>query len=331
MTDAKYWNGLSDGRIACELCPQACVIPEGGHGICLGRANRDGVLRAENFGRTVSVAMDPIEKKPLYHVCPGLSILSIACNGCNLRCDFCQNWSISQMKAQTTPLPPAELVKLASEAGSFGVAYTYTEPLVWFEYLLQAGALVRESGLKNILVTNGILNEAPLRELLPFIDAMNIDLKSMRESFYRDYCHIDGAEAVKRTIRLAAEACFIEVTNLIIPGLNDSDEDLRELVAFVADVNPAIPLHFSRYFPTHKMSIPPTPVSTLVRAKEIAQERLQYVYLGNVQFEDDANTYCPDDGHLLVRRTGYRAEVVGIDGGNCGGCGRPADFLWCED
>jgi len=331
MTDAKYWKKLEDGRIACELCPQACVIPEGGHGVCLGRVNRDGVLRAENFGQTVSVAMDPIEKKPLYHVCPGLPVLSIACNGCNLRCDFCQNWSISQMKAQTTPLPPAELVKLALESRSFGVAYTYTEPLVWFEYLVQAGTLVRESGLKNILVTNGVLNEAPMRELLPLIDAMNVDLKSMKESFYRDHCHSKGAEAAKRTIRLAAEACFVEVTNLIIPGLNDSDEDLRELAAFVADVNPSIPLHFSRYFPTYKMDIPATPVSTLVRAKEIAKERLQYVYLGNVQLTDDANTYCPDDGHLLVRRTGYQAEVVGIDGGCCSGCGRPADFLWCDD
>jgi len=331
VTEAKYWTRLSDGRIACELCPQACVIPEGGHGICLGRSNRDGVLTAENFGQTVSVAMDPIEKKPLYHVCPGRSVLSIACNGCNLRCDFCQNWSISQMKAQTTPLPPAELVKLASESRSFGVAYTYTEPLVWFEYLLQAGALVKEGGLKNILVTNGVLNEAPLRELLPLVDAMNIDLKSMRESFYRDYCHIDGAAAVKRTIRTAAETCFVEVTNLIIPGLNDSDEDLRELVAFVADVSPSIPLHFSRYFPTHKMNIPATPVSTLLRAREIARERLQYVYLGNVRLDDDANTYCPDDGHLLVRRTGYRTEVVGIEDGCCSGCGRPADFLWCDD
>ncbi len=331
MTDAKYWKKLEDGRIACELCPQACVIPEGGHGVCLGRSNRDGVLKAENFGQTVSVAMDPIEKKPLYHVCPGLPVLSIACNGCNLRCDFCQNWSISQMKAQTTPLPPVELVKLALESRSFGVAYTYTEPLVWFEYLVQAGALVRESGLKNILVTNGVLNEAPLRELLPLIDAMNVDLKSMKESFYRDHCHSKGAEAAKRTIRLAAEACFVEVTNLIIPGLNDSDEDLRELTAFVADVNPSIPLHFSRYFPTYKMDIPATPVSTLVRAKEIARERLQYVYLGNVQLTDDANTYCPDDGHLLVRRTGYSAEVVGIENGCCSGCGRPADFLWCDD
>ena len=330
MTDAKYWNKLDDGRIACELCPQACIIQAGGHGVCLGRVNRDGVLKAANFGQCVSVAMDPIEKKPLYHVCPGRSVLSIACNGCNLRCDFCQNWSISQRKAQTTPLPPAELAKMATESGSFGVAYTYTEPLVWFEYLLQAGALVRESGLKNILVTNGVLNEAPLRELLPLVDAMNIDLKSMAPSFYRDHCHIDGAEAVQRTISLAAEACFVEVTNLIIPGLNDSDEDLRGLVEFVADVDPSIPLHFSRYFPTYKMDAPPTPVETLTRAREIALEKLQYVYLGNVSLEDDANTYCPDDKHLLVRRTGYSSEVVGVEDGHCAGCGRPADFLWCD-
>jgi pyruvate formate lyase activating enzyme len=331
MTDAKYWKKLEDGRIACELCPQACVVSEGGHGVCLGRVNRGGVLKAENFAQCVSVAMDPIEKKPLYHVCPGRSVLSIACNGCNLRCDFCQNWSISQMKTQTTALPPAELVRLAVQSHSFGVAYTYTEPLVWFEYLLQAGALVRESGLKNILVTNGILNEAPIRELLPLIDAMNIDLKSMDASFYRDYCHIEGAAAVRRTIELASDSCFVEVTNLIIPGLNDSDEDLRSLTAFVAGVNPSIPLHFSRYFPTHKMDVPATPESTLRRAKEIARERLHYVYLGNVRLEDDANTYCPDDGHLLVKRTGYSAEVVGIESGKCGRCGRPADFLWCDE
>jgi pyruvate formate lyase activating enzyme len=331
MTEAKYWKKRDDGRIACELCPQACVIPEGGHGVCLGRVNRDGALIATNFAECVSVAMDPIEKKPLYHVCPGRQVLSIACNGCNLRCDFCQNWSISQTKARTTPLPPAELVRLAVESGSFGVAYTYTEPLVWFEYLLQAGALVREAGIKNMLVTNGVLNEAPMRELLPLIDAMNVDLKSMSPSFYRDYCHIDGAEAVQRTIRLAAEQCLVEVTNLIIPGLNDSDEDLRALVDFVAGVDPAIPLHFSRYFPTYKMSIEPTPVETLVRARDIAREKLHYVYVGNVRLDDDSDTRCPTDGHLLVRRTGYSAEVVGVEYGKCAGCGRETDFLWCEE
>jgi pyruvate formate lyase activating enzyme len=328
MTEAKYWKALNGGRVACELCPQACVIPEGGHGICLGRSNRGGSLVAESYGRCVSVAMDPIEKKPLYHVCPGHQVLSIACNGCNLRCDFCQNWAIAQQKTGTSALPPEEMVKLALETRSFGVAYTYTEPLVWFEYLLDAGALARENGLRNILVTNGIINEGPLRELLPLVDAMNIDLKSMNPDFYRDYCHVDGAEAVRRTIEIAAERCFVEVTNLMIPGLNDSEEETRELVEFIAGISPSIPLHFSRYFPTHKMTMSPTPVAAMERARDIARERLLYVYLGNIG-ADDSNTYCPDDGNLLVRRVGYSAEVVGIEDGSCAACGRPADFIWC--
>jgi pyruvate formate lyase activating enzyme len=211
------------------------------------------------------------------------------------------------------------------------VAYTYTEPLVWFEYLLEAGALVRENGLMNVLVTAGIVNEEPLRELLPLVDAMNIDLKSMNADFYRDYCHIEGLEAVKRTITLASAACHTEVTNLLIPGLNDSEEETRELVDFLADLSPAIPLHFSRYFPTHKLSAPPTPVSTLTRARDIAKEKLHYVYLGNIGGAEDSNTYCPRDGHLLVERTGYTARVVGVEDGHCSGCGRETDFLWCEE
>ncbi len=330
MVEAKHWHGLDDGRVGCDLCPQACTIADGKPGICLGRVNRGGTLYAENFGECVSVAMDPIEKKPLYHVCPGRQVLSIACNGCNLRCDFCQNWSISQKRTETRAVSPEDLVDLAAGSGSFGIAYTYTEPMVWFEYLLAAGALAHERGLKNILVTNGIVNEAPLRELLPLIDAMNVDLKSMRAEFYRDYCHIEGLEAVKRTIRLGAEASFIEVTNLVIPGLNDSEEETRELVDFIAGIDPAIPLHFSRYFPTYKMNIEPTHVATLERAGEIARERLHYVYLGNVGLAEESDTLCPTAGNVLVRRTGYASEVVGIEDGKCGRCGRPADFLWCD-
>jgi len=333
MVEAKHWHNVEDGsgKVACDLCPQRCRINEGGHGICLGRVNRDGTLYARNFGECVSVGMDPIEKKPLYHVCPGRSVLSIACNGCNLRCDFCQNWSISQAPARTTAVPPDELVRLALESRSFGIAYTYTEPLVWFEYLLEAGGLAREHGLMNVLVTNGIVNEAPLRELLPLVDAMNIDLKSMRAEFYRTYCHVDGLESVRRTIELAAAESFIEITNLKIPGLNDSEEETRELVDFVAGLSPSIPLHFSAYYPTHKMTIEPTPPATLTRASEIAREKLHYVYLGNVGSVGDPNTYCPRDGHMLVRRVGYSAEVVGVEDGACARCGRPADFLWCGE
>ncbi|MBD3348862.1 MAG: AmmeMemoRadiSam system radical SAM enzyme [Candidatus Eisenbacteria bacterium] len=331
MVEAKYWSPAEDERVTCELCPQRCVIPEGGHGICLGRVNRGGKLFAENFGECVSAAVDPIEKKPLYHVCPGHQVLSVACNGCNLRCDFCQNWTIAQTEVATTSLPPDRLVEMARSRDSFGIAYTYTEPLVWFEYLLAAGAEAHRHGLKNILVTNGIINEAPMRELLPLVDAMNIDLKSMNADFYRKYCHVDGLEAVKRSIRLAAEDSFLEVTNLLIPGLNDSEDETKELVDFLAEIDPAIPLHFSRYFPTHKLAIEPTPVETLRRAKDIADERLRYVYMGNVGLAEDANTYCPEDGNLLIRRTGYSTEVVGVEAGRCSGCGRLTDFIWCEE
>jgi len=329
MVEAKHWRRLDDGRVLCELCPRACRIPEAGSGACRGRTNREGVLYADNFGRCVSVAMDPIEKKPLHHVCPGRSVLSVACNCCNLECDWCQNWSISQETARTTEIPPEQLVAMARESGSFGIAYTYTEPLVWFEYLLEAGALAHENGLLNILVTNGVLNEEPMRELLPFVDAMNVDLKSMRREFYTRYCHVDGAEAVRRTIRLASETCHVEVTNLVIPGLNDSDEDLRGLVEFVAEIDPAIPVHFSRYFPAYKMRVDPTPVATLTRAAEIARERLHYVYVGNVGLVGE-DTSCPKCGNTLVRRVGYSVDVVGVRDGNCSECGRRADFLWCD-
>ncbi len=343
MVEAKYWKTLDDGRIACELCPQACRIPEGGAGICQGRVNEGGTLYAANYGRCVSVAMDPIEKKPLYHYCPGMPVLSVACNGCNLRCDFCQNWQISQGPARTSELPPDDLVRLAVENDSFGIAYTYTEPMVWFEYLLDAGARAHAAGLKNILVTNGIINEEPLRELLPVVDAMNVDLKSMRDEFYQRNCHVRGGlEAVKRTIATAGapgeapgdvmsdgvRRVHLEVTNLLITGENDSEEDVRELVAFIAGVDPAIPLHLSRYFPTYKMTNPPTSESSLRRAYEIAREKLHYVYVGNIGREFAADTVCPDCGHTLIKRSGYATKVTGVKDGSCANCGRTTDVDW---
>lgn len=328
--EARHWKRLEDGRVACVLCPQSCVIADGAHGICLGRVNRDGTLFADNFAQCVSVAMDPIEKKPLYHVCPGESVLSIACNGCNLRCDFCQNWTISQQPARTTALPPAELVELALSSKSFGIAYTYTEPIVWFEYLLEAGAAAHEHGLKNILVTNGVINEAPLAELLPVIDAMNIDLKSMDPDFYRTFCHVDGLDAALGTIRAASKACHVEVTNLKIPGLNDSEDETRALAEFVAGVDPAIPVHFSAYYPTHKMTVEATSAATLIEAAEIASEHLYYVYLGNVGARGDVDTLCPECGNVLIRRAGYSSRVVGADGRVCANCGRTIDVLWCD-
>ncbi len=331
VTEAKYWTKLDQGRVECELCPQRCRIPDEGHGICLGRVNRDGTLYADNYGQCVTVSMDPVEKKPLFHFCPGRQVLSVACNGCNLRCEFCQNWMISQAPAATDPLSPEELVRAALKNDSFGIAYTYTEPLVWFEYILDTGALAHEQGLKNILVTNGVINEEPLLELLPVIDAMNVDLKSMHGDFYKRYCHVDGSEAARRTIQLAATRVHLEVTNLIIPGLNDSDDELREMVGFLADISPSIPLHISRYFPTNKMKIPATPIETLERAYGIAREKLQYIYLGNAdRSAASEDTCCPKCGHVLVSRTGYATDVGGVSNGACGSCGRETDFVWCD-
>ncbi len=342
MVEAKYWKTSEDGRIACELCPQACLIPEGGRGICQGRVNENGTLYAANYGQCVSVAMDPIEKKPLYHYCPGMPVLSVACNGCNLRCDFCQNWQISQERARTSALLPDDLVRLAVENGSFGIAYTYTEPMVWFEYLLDAGARAHGAGLKNILVTNGIINDEPLRELLPLVDAMNVDLKSMRDEFYTRNCHVRGGlEAVKRTIVTAAahggasdgdrgdgHRVHLEVTNLLITGENDSEDDVRELVGFIAGVDPAIPLHLSRYFPTYKMANPPTSEGSLRRAYDIAREKLHSVYVGNVGREFATDTVCPDCGHTLITRSGYTTKVTGVNDGECANCGRTTDVVW---
>lgn len=330
LIEAQHWTPLEGGKVRCNICPQNCTIAEDGHGLCLGRVNKGGTLYAENYGECVSASMDPIEKKPLYHICPGKNILSIATYGCNLRCEFCQNWTISQTKAPSEHLSPERIVALAKRNGSFGIAYTYTEPIIWYEYIMATGDMAHSEGLKNVLVTNGVINEEPLRELLPLVDAMNIDLKSMRPDFYRELCHVDGLDAVKRTIEMASDATHVEVTNLLIHGKNDSEEELREFVDFVAGVSPTIPVHFSRYFPNYRMEVPPTPMESLELADRLAREKLHYVYLGNVGLESDSNTYCPEDGHLLVRRTGYSMEIVGIEDGRCAKCGRPADFVWCD-
>ncbi len=335
MVEARHWSQRDDGRVACELCPQACVIADGKAGICLGRVNHGGRLFAENYGRCVSVAMDPIEKKPLYHYCPGARVLSVACNGCNLRCDYCQNWQISQQRAETQELGPRDLVRLAQENGSFGIAYTYTEPLMWYEYLLDAGAMAHEAGLSNILVTNGVINDAPLRELLPLVDAMNVDLKSVREDFYVRNCHVRGGlDAVRNTIETASSwgsgggehRVHIEITNLLITGENDSEEDVRDLVDYIAGVDRAIPLHLSRYFPTYRMTNPPTPEESLKRAYEIASGRLHYVYVGNVGPGFAADTLCPRCGATLIERSGYATRVTGVEDGVCASCGRRADI-----
>jgi len=321
LKPAAYGEKLQDGKVICHLCPAECKLTEGKVGICGCRLNHHGELMLDNYGELVTLAIDPIEKKPLYHFYPSADILSTGPNGCNLACIHCQNWTISQKKTQTTYIAPKQLVEAAKENNSIGVAFTYTEPLVWYEYIMDVAPLLRKAGLKTVLVSNGYINPKPLEDLLPVMDAINIDLKGIRPEFYKKVCK-GRIEPVLNNIRRVAEAgVHLEVTNLIIPQLNDSDKDLTDLVEFVASVSDMIPLHFSAYRPDYKLTIPATPIETMLRAREIARKRLKYVYLGNVLLDGCSDTFCPHCQSLLIKRTGYHTSVVGVANGRCTTCG----------
>jgi pyruvate formate lyase activating enzyme len=310
-------------RLRCRLCPFACAIAEDATGRCGARQNVGGKLVSLNFAQVTSAALDPIEKKPLYHFHPGSAILSLGTFGCNLKCEFCQNWSISQQRPPTQTLPPAEAVRLALDSrarGNIGIAFTYNEPFIWFEYVLQTARLAREAGLLNVLVTNGIVEEQPLRELLPFIDAMNVDIKSIRPEFYRKLCGGDG-RAAQRTVELAWGHCTVEITNLVIPGENDSPEDLTALFDWAASVSPKLPVHLSRYHPDFQMNAPATPAQTLRRAYDLARERLDFVYVGNLDLAGTTDTICPACGAVAVERSGFTARARTSDG-RCPQCHR---------
>ena len=313
----------------CELCPHGCALSEGQDGLCKVRGVRDGRLTALGYGLVSSAGMDPIEKKPLYHFRPGSAIFSVGGWGCNFACAFCQNWTISQqLVARREHHAPEEIVRSGATGGSVGVAYTYNEPLVGFEFVRDCSRLARDAGLANVLVTNGFIREAPAAELLALIDALNIDIKSMEDAFYREHCR-GRLEPVLAFARQAVAArCHVEITNLLIPGLNDGDERVAQLARWVArELGAGTPLHLSAYHPQYKLERPSTPVDTLVRAFHVASEHLEYVYLGNVVSAEGRDTACPGCGGMLVRRRGYSTRVVGISSGACHQCGRAADFV----
>jgi len=285
MQEALYWESIDQNQTVCKLCPHNCKLTEGNIGICRTRRNVEGKLYSLNYGQISSIALDPIEKKPLYHFYPGSYILSVGTFGCNLKCSFCQNWAIAHAEPSTMKVSPKELVQKALELkqqGNIGIAFTYNEPSIWFEYIFDTVKESEKVGLKNVLVTNGYISEEPLRDLLPYIHAMNIDVKGFTENYYKQVCK-GTLEHVKRTVEIAVNYCHLEITTLIIPGLNDSVGEIEELVSWLASLDKEIPLHLSRYFPNYKVrDIPPTPIETLQKAKLKAQEYLTNVYLGNV-------------------------------------------------
>lgn len=317
---ASYYEKIDNNKVICHLCPAECRLTEGKAGICGNRFNRNGKLLTDNYGELVTIAVDPIEKKPLYHYYPTYDILSTGPNGCNFACLNCQNWTISQTKVKTISVSPEKLVDIARQHNTFGVAFTYTEPFIWFEYILDCAPLLKKAGLKVVLVSNGYINEKPLDDILQYIDAINVDLKSMRPDFYKQVCKGKVEPVLNNIKKIAASKTHLELTNLIIPQKNDSDEDLNELVDFIADISESIPLHFSAYHPDYKMNIPPTPLETILRAKSIAQKKLKYVYVGNIVTKDGANTYCPECHNLLIQRTGYTTEIIGLENSKCTSC-----------
>jgi len=323
LKEAMYWEGLGGGRVECKLCPHNCRIADGKRGLCLVRKNQGGTLYTIIYGRVTSVAMDPIEKKPLYHFYPGRAILSLGTMGCNFACKFCQNYTIAQMEAPTRPLSPEEAVRAARERDSIGIAYTYNEPIIWYEYVLDTAKLAHENGLKNVLVTNGYIRQEPLDNLLPHIDALNIDIKSMRPDFYTDICR-GSMDPVLETCKTVAGAHpLVEITNLVIPGYNDTDEDFEKLARWVAEnMGRHTPAHISAYFPCYKLQAEPTPLATLERAFEVFAKHLDHVYLGNVAAHDGSNTTCSSCGAVLIERKGYTTEILNLTGsGKCTECG----------
>ena len=328
MQDALFYKHIENQGVQCLLCPHRCRIEPGQYGKCRTRTNRDGKLYTESYGILSAIASDPIEKKPLYHFHPGANIVSIGSFGCNLRCDFCQNCEISQidqrMLSRHSSRDPGDIVsKAALHKNNIGLAYTYNEPTVYFEYMLSCAMLIKDQDLSNVMVTNGYINQAPLDELIPYMDAFNVDLKSFRDKFYKDRSEANLKPVLDTIERIAKSETHLELTFLIIPGHNDDEHEWKDMLDWIADnCGRETILHVSRYFPHFKMDKPPTPISTLERFLEMARERCDYVYPGNTpQLEN--HTYCPECGNLLIERHLYNTTLKGVGPhGSCLRCSK---------
>ena len=333
VKEAMLYRKTDGAAVDCSLCSHRCRIAPGRRGICNVRENRDGVLYTLVYGRLVSANVDPIEKKPLYHVQPGSRSYSVATAGCNFKCVFCQNAEISQI-AEDSPIPgqfvaPQAIVEQASQLRCASIAYTYTEPTIFFEFAHDTAALAHERGLKNVFVTNGYQTPETIEKMVGLIDAANVDLKSFSNGFYRRHCKA-RLQPVLDSIRAMYErGIFIEVTTLLIPGENDSDEELRQIAGFLAATSPDTPWHVSAFHPAYLLrDRPRTPPQTIYRALEIGREAgIRFLYAGNMpggQYED---TRCPACGNVVVGRMGYMIGEMNLKGANCGHCGQRLPFL----
>lgn len=333
LKEAMLYDKLKRNLVRCKVCAHRCVIKLGDRGICRTRENRDGKLYTLIYGDVVSLAIDPIEKKPLFHFLPGSLAFSIACPGCNFSCRHCQNYSISQAAPEDVPTrnyKPEEIIKLTKARGCKSIAYTYTEPIIWYEFVLDTAKVAKKGGVSNVLVTNGYFTPESLDKMAPYIDAANVDIKSFSDKFYREICGAKLQPVLDAIKAMKENGIFVETTYLIIPGYNDSPDETRKLARWQRDeLGPDTPLHISRFFPYYKMShLPSTPVATLVKAREIAMEEgLHYVYVGNVPGHESESTICPSCKKMVVKRLGYDILEWKLTEKNaCSFCGEKLNF-----
>jgi len=334
MQEALYYTKLENRTLRCELCPWFCVLKPGQTGNCKVRENIGGKLVTQVYNRVAAFGIDPIEKKPLYHFYPGKNILSIGEIGCNLHCNFCQNYHISQcfatdFKGFQEITSGGIVAKALHTSQNIGIAYTYNEPFTFYEFMLETAKLTHEKGLKNVVVSNGYINPDPLKNLIPFIDAFNIDLKAFNSDFYHKQTR-GKLEPVLETLKIIAESpAHLEITNLVIPDLNDDEIIFEKMVKWISDeLVSQIPLHLSRYFPQFESDKPPTPVEKLESLYNLAKKYLQFVYLGNVNDEKRSSTYCPQCGKTIISRNHFKTSILNLNkNGCCTGCGTTVNIV----
>jgi len=329
MKEASFYERLN-GKVKCFLCPHECLINDGKRGSCRVRKNIKGRLISENYQQICSYNFDPIEKKPLYHFFPGQTIFSIGSIGCNLHCSFCQNWEISQSGIDEHPYlksnSPEDIVNQAkNRSDNLGIAFTYNEPTVWYEYMIDIAKLAKDKGLKTVMVTNGFINPEPLEELLPYMDAFSVDLKAFTEQFYKQQTSSKLAPVLETIQLLKKHNKHFEITNLVITDTNDNEKDFSEMVNWIVnETGKDTVLHISRYHPMYKMTKEATSTEKLMSLYAIAKEKLNYVYLGNVRSGEGQDTFCKNCDNKVISRSSYYTETVGLDSlGNCDNCKQP--------
>jgi pyruvate formate lyase activating enzyme len=335
--EAYLYEPLEDNKVKCNLCSHRCVIKAGRRGICAVRENQSGILKTLVYGRLIARHIDPIEKKPLYHFLPGTLSYSIATVGCNFRCRFCQNADIAQMPTNHTGVilgdacTPQEVVSAAEKGGCQSISYTYTEPTIFFEFAYDTARLAHAKGIRNVFVTNGYMTAEALDMIHPYLDAANVDLKAFTQTYYKDLC---GAKLkhVQETLKLMKSlGIFVEVTTLVVPGLNDDKHELEALALFIKnDLGPETPWHISRFHPTYKLTDrSSTPVKTLSMARDIGLNTgLRYVYTGNVPGDTGENTFCYSCGQMVIERWGFQVGKMRMENGQCSQCGATIDGVW---